>query len=586
MKKFSFRSFRVKLLICIFTTSFLLLFAGLISLTRYSIRKTVALNNQMMLKNISFTSENLEKLLDEPNRIATLTFSQENILANLKKEYQYRSSEYLSIQRALIAANVSGISVRDINLCDGYGFSINSTSEVLPGIPFTNLEECNEYLSAIPEKSETRYQSWYFPVKDPIDSSKYCFLNTRYINLFRYDRTDPLFLVYLSEEKISSTYEYLGEHSMIVSSSGYVISAVDKSMIGSQTEEIIINCLKDAKENTVTLQEKGGYRYIAYLPSIDGYLVINDISEALNQTKLHTAIVAAVIIVLGFIFSAIWSKIISYTISKPLLETKACIERVRNGDINVRCNTSYDDEIGYLAESFNHMMDSLDDIMQQREEQKIIAKEAEFRLLQSQINPHLLYNSLDSAMYLLTMNDTGHSIEILQNLSSFFKLSLQRGNKTVTVGSSIDLVEKYLLLQKLCRMKNFQLTVIGDENILHAHILHMILQPIVENSVIHGFSGNYADGKINIELLRDKEDLIIRITDDGTGMTEQELETLQQAITSETPGETGFGLWNIAKRIRLFYGENYNMTIESELGEYTRVSLRIPFETEEGDSNV
>lgn len=586
MKKLSFRSFRIKLFVCILTTSFLLLFLGLISLTRYSIRKTVSLDNQMMLKNLSFTSENLEKLLDEANRVATLTFSQENILANLKKEYEYRSSEYLSIQRALIAATVSGISVRNINLCDGYGFSINSSSNLLSGIPFSNLEECNEYLSTLPGKNENRFQAWYYPVKDPIDSSKYCFLNTRYINLFRYDRVDPLLLIYISEDKISSTYEYLGKHSMIISPSGYVISAVDKKIIGTLVEPDIINCLNESEQNTVAIQHKGHYRYITYLPTIDGYLVINDTSETINQTKLHTAIVAAVIIILGFVFSAIWSRLISYTISKPILETKTCIERVRSGNINVRCNTAYDDEIGYLAESFNQMMDNLDDIIRQREEQKLIAKEAEFRLLQSQINPHLLYNSLDSAMYLMTVNDTEHSIEILNNLSSFFKLSLQRGNKTVTVGSSIELVETYLLLQKLCRMKNFQLTVVGDKNILNAHIMHMILQPIVENAVIHGFSGSYSGGNIQIELLHDNEDLIINITDDGAGMTEQELEELRQTIASETPGKTGFGLWNTAKRIQLFYGENYNLTIDSELGEYTRVSVRIPFETEANDINV
>lgn len=586
MKKISFRSFRIKLFVCILTTSFLLLFAGLISLTRYSIKKTVSLDNQMMLKNLSFTTENLEKLLDESDRVATLTFSQENILANLKKEYQYRSSEYLSIQHALIAANVSGISVRNINLCDGYGFSINSSSVSLSGIPFTNLDECNEYLSNIPEKSVNPYQSWYFPVRDPVDTSKYCFLNTRNINLFRYDRTDPLLLVYISEDKISSTYEYLGEHSMIVTPSGYIISAVDKNSIGSQVEETVIKNITASNKETIAVQNKGGYRYISYLPTIDSYLVINDTSETLSLTKLHTAIVAAIIIVLGFVFSAIWSRLISYTISKPLVETKACIERVRSGNINVRCNTSYDDEIGYLAESFNQMMDSLDDIIKQREEQKIIAKEAEFRLLQSQINPHLLYNSLDSAMYLMTLNDTEHSVEILKNLSSFFKLSLQRGNKTVTVGSSIELVEKYLMLQKLCRMKNFQLTVVGDEGILNAHIMHMILQPIVENSVIHGFSGSFSDGNIQIELLHENSDLIIQIMDDGSGMTDQELTVLRNAISSDVPGETGFGLWNVAERIRLFYGENYGLSIDSELGEYTRVSVRIPFEIERVDTDV
>ena len=200
--------------------------------------------------------------------------------------------------------------------------------------------------------------------------------------------------------------------------------------------------------------------------------------------------------------------------------------------------------------------------------------------MQSQINPHLLYNTLDSAQYLLSNNDTARSIAILDQLSKYFKLALQRGNKIVTIQNVVEHIEVYLKLQNLCRGKNFILQVDGEQRLLQATILHMLIQPIVENAVLHGFEGNYSDGMIKIELQELEGLLQIRIIDNGMGMLDEQVTVLQSNMVAAKPTGKGFGLWNVVQRIQMYYGPQYTVQVESEFGEYTTFSIIIPLRME------
>lgn len=585
IKKQLFHSFSSRLFVCIFFTAFFLLLVGLATLYRFSISATTKVNNKMLEKNLTITAENLERTFNECDRTAQVAFSQEDILSRLKMPYGYRSDIYNSIQHALITAVASNASATHISLCDVWGNVISTASAPTASIPYTNMEECHAYLDTLSEHHVGYSQSWYFLAPNPLQSSRYCFINVRQISLLTSNITGPLLLISLSENHVSSIYDFLGEDSYIMSQSGKIISAVNKSLIGTAADRTIYDAAVKTTRNSLIKATNGRYYYAIYLPSIGSYLIVNSTTDALNSTNLLTAVIAIVIILFGLLFSMLWANYISSSMTKPLMETKACIEQVRSGDLNIRCNIERQDEIGYLGESFNHMMDSLNEQIQKHNEQQALAKENELRLLQSQINPHLLYNSLDSALYLMTINDTGHSIEILEQLSNFFKLSLQKGNKIVTISTALAHIDSYLKLQNLCRMKHFQLYVDGDESLYQASILHMLLQPIVENSVLHGFNGNFTDGDIEISLTRNDPDILICITDNGMGIDEQELLEIRQILLSSTPPSKSFGLWNITQRMKMYYGNTYTITIDSELGEYTSVRLRIPYQYPEGNED-
>ena len=576
IKKHSFHSFSSQLFVCIFVTSFLLLLAGLAILYHFSINATTRINNEMMEKNLTITAENLENAFHECNRTAQVAFSQEDILSNLKRSYGYRSAIYNSIQHALITAVASNASVTYISLCDVWGNVISSDSLPTTNIPYSDMDECLAYLDTLTESYVGYSQTWYFLAPNPLQPSKYSFINVRQISPLNSTVDGPLLLISLSENHISAIYDFLGEDSYIMSQSGKIISAVDKTRIGTSADKALYDAVIRTTHNSLITTDNGKYYYAIFLPSIGSYLIVNSTTEALNSTNLLTAMIAVVILLLGLLFSMLWANYISSSMTKPLMETKACIEQVRGGNLNIRCEIKRQDEIGYLGESFNHMMDSLNEQIRKHNEQQALAKENELRLLQSQINPHLLYNSLDSALYLMTINNTERSIEILEQLSNFFKLSLQRGNKIVTISNALAHVDSYLKLQNLCRMKNFHLNIKGEEALYQTPIMHMLLQPIVENSVLHGFNGNFADGEIEISLEQKESGIMICITDNGMGMDEQELLEIRQALQSPAPPDKSFGLWNISQRMKMYYGTSYTISIDSELGEYTAVKLRIP----------
>lgn len=575
IKKHLFRSFSSRLFICIFFTAFILLLAGLAVLYRFSVSATTKINNEMMKKNLSITAENLENAFHECDRTAQVAFSQNDILSSLKSPYGYRSETYNTIQHALVTATASNASATHISLCDVWGNAVSSASLPTTNIPYSNMSECRDYLDCLPESFHGHSQSWYFLIPNPLQPSRYCFLNVRQISLLGSNVAGPLLLISLSEHHISAIYDFLGEESFIMSQSGKIISAVDKSRIGTDADRALYEAASHTSGSLLATAENGRYYYAVYLPSIGSYLIVDSTTESLNSTNLLTAAIAIVIILLGLFFSMIWANYISSYMTKPLMETKACIEQVRGGNLLIRCSIKRQDEIGYLGESFNHMMDSLNEQIEKRNEQQSLARENELRLLQSQINPHLLYNSLDSALYLMTINDTARSIEILEKLSVFFKMSLQRGNKIVTIGEALAHVDTYLKLQNLCRMKNFRLKVQGGEALSQMPIIHMLLQPIVENSVLHGFDGNFTDGEITVLLSRTDSHIFISITDNGIGMEEQELTALRQALSSPTPPSKSFGLWNVAQRMCMYYGEDAPLSVDSELGEFTTVTLRI-----------
>ena len=227
----------------------------------------------------------------------------------------------------------------------------------------------------------------------------------------------------------------------------------------------------------------------------------------------------------------------------------------------------------FLMESISNNFLEIQRIYKQKQQ-------SEIRLLQSQINPHLLYNTLDSALCLITKNDNRTAIHILEELSRFFKLSLSKGNFFVSFSTELSHIKSYMELQKLCRNKQIELRVTGDRTLWSVKIMKMTLQPIIENAYLHAYEGIANDGIITIEIKSCNEILHIEVTDDGTGIEDEELAQLQESLLSEEP-TVGFGLWNVNQRLKKVYGSEYGLTIDSEFGEFTRVTVTMPYHSKD-----
>lgn len=560
---------------CILAATILILISGLLVLSNYAIHSAIRVNDAKMEENLQVTADNLGATLNEADYLSYLIFSQNDLLTAITKPYTYPSHTYNLIQHTISRTRISSKSVSDICFCDNWGnlFQTIKTPLSLDQI-YTDLDSCKTYLSSVQHYSVDNNEVWYFLQSDPLRSSSTMLVNVREINVGREDQK-PLLLMYFPEPQISTVYSFLGSDSFIMTSSGTIISAVNKDLIGTTAEDLLLSQATSSPDvSSFTID---GRTYHSVLcPVINCYLVVPSDLELLTKINHSTMLVTFITLALGILFSTIASKLIATSITTPLVILKKKMEQVQSGDLEVRCYMNRQDEIGYLCNSFNYMMDMLVQYLEQHEQQQELAREKDLMLMQSQINPHLLYNSLDSALCLLNSDHTELTNKVLEELSQFFRLSLQRGNKIVKVCEAVALAEAYLHLQNLCRMKNYHLTVSGDLTVMDEDILHMCLQPIIENAVLHGFEGNYSDGNIQVYLSREGTDVLISIRDDGVGMNEEQLYALRQNLIETSTVVGGYGLWNVVQRIKIHYGEAYGLEINSELGEYTTVTMRIP----------
>lgn len=566
--------FSVKLFICIFTTSFLLLVMGSAAILGASYHKTAEMNRILTADNIEVTGKNIEQMLDRIDTAVQLAFYQQNVLAAVRDDYSKNPSAQNTAQHALAVAVASDDIITHMSLCSEKNGILSTQGNIT--LPYNDMESFSAYYTGLVEILNTQSQAWYFLESDPLHPTQCALTNIRRITPG--GSKEQLYLaVTLSETALEKTYGFLGENSFLITADGTIISSVQKSMIGTTVDpKLVLSAQGTNGESTYLFDDGQSTFYSTYISTISCYLVVDISADALSTFKNAMMVIISVVFVFGLVFSFVWAKYIAATLTKPMLSLKSVMEAAMDGNMDVRSEAVYQDEIGYLCDSFNQMMDNLNNYIAKFKNQQELAKETEIRLLQSQINPHLLYNTLDSAIFLMSNHESDRSIHVLEALSSYFKMALQKGNQEITIHAAIEHIRAYLSLQNLCRMKNYTLNVDCQPEVLNYTILHMLMQPIVENAVLHGFDGNFADGTIDVQINQEGDQLRIVVTDDGMGMTDEELFDLRNAISAETPVGKGFALWNIAQRVRMRYGESYGLSVESEFGEFTEVTLRIP----------
>jgi two-component system sensor histidine kinase YesM len=207
-------------------------------------------------------------------------------------------------------------------------------------------------------------------------------------------------------------------------------------------------------------------------------------------------------------------------------------------------------------------------------------KKAELRALQAQINPHFLYNTLDTIIWMAQSNKNDQVIEIVSALSKFFRISLSKGNDWITIGEEIERTRSYLTIQRMRYRDIMDFTIEAEEGVANYTILKLILQPLVENALYHGIKNKRQGGTIKLRAkMRNENEVLLEVEDDGIGFTPDKLAQLQAELADDSGDirlESGFGIGNVNKRIRLYYGKQFGVTVKSEYNAGTCVSLFIP----------
>lgn len=311
-----------------------------------------------------------------------------------------------------------------------------------------------------------------------------------------------------------------------------------------------------------------------------GFKVIlsNRTSELLKDIYLIRKL--NIVVVLLFILLALGISIaISFNITRPVKKLAAVMMKVENGDFNVKAEVRTNDEFVKLAEGFNRMIKYIDELINREYKARINEKEAELMALQNQINPHFLYNTLESITMKAEINDDLEVSDMVSALGKLFRLSISKGMEFVKLGQEIEHVKLYIKIQNIRYKNKFNVTYSVDNELLDCIMPKLILQPIVENSINHGFENRKEMCNIKIFAVKQESNLIIKVIDDGNGIENNRLEEIRKQIEDEyAMGErVNIGLRNVNQRIKLSYGARYGLLIESEPGKGTSVEVRIPY---------
>ena len=251
--------------------------------------------------------------------------------------------------------------------------------------------------------------------------------------------------------------------------------------------------------------------------------------------------------------------------------------KVAAGDFTVRAKVDTQDELAQLADRVNRMTESLERLVEKIKEDERKMRKADLRLLQEQINPHFLYNTLDTIIWLIEGNSPDKAVNMVVSLSEFFRLVLSKGKEYITIQDEELHIRSYLEIQQVRYRDILEYEIAIDPELYRYKILKLTLQPLVENSLYHGIKYKRAKGKILVSGTLEGDEIHLKVSDDGIGMEEEELAKLQRDIQrpcKET--ESGFGLANVNERIRMNFGTGYGITIHSSKGEGTCVEVVIP----------
>jgi two-component system sensor histidine kinase YesM len=238
------------------------------------------------------------------------------------------------------------------------------------------------------------------------------------------------------------------------------------------------------------------------------------------------------------------------------------------------------DEITELGMSFNIMIGKIRELLDAKIKEQENLKKAELRALQAQINPHFLYNTLDTIIWMAESQKTDEVVQIVSALSNFFRISLSKGKDWIAIREEIERTRSYLTIQKMRYRDIMDYQIEVDDAVANCTILKLILQPLVENALYHGLKNQRRRGAITIRAKQKNEDeVLLQVEDDGVGIPPEKLARITAMMndnSDEIRFERGFGLDNVNKRIKLYYGKQYGLSINSEYQTGTCVTLVIP----------
>jgi two-component system, sensor histidine kinase YesM len=266
-------------------------------------------------------------------------------------------------------------------------------------------------------------------------------------------------------------------------------------------------------------------------------------------------------------------------IDKPVQKIVSHMKKVERGEFSSRIKEKRKDEFGYVYEAYNNMVYKVERLIHELYQEKLVKKEMQLKVLQEKINPHFLYNTLDTINWIAKEHNVEDISKMVIALSTMYRKTFNRGRDLISISDILISISCYLDIQRIRYGESFSYKIDADESIMK---LNLVIQTIVENSIVHGFIQKKNDGLLYIKIDREGDVLHIIVEDNGKGMSEEKLELIGLSINSDKH-ESESGLRNVQKRIKLYYGDEYGIKLESREDQGTRVTITIPVKEEDND---
>lgn len=386
----------------------------------------------------------------------------------------------------------------------------------------------------------------------------------------------------------------------MVSSDGKIVYHPDAGLLASPIKETGLSWLSLDEANSLQVWQGERYLVSYSISELTGWKTIALVPLREMATGLQIAQVSAVVVLaLLTLLILIAVPLAAGFITRPVIQLKKAMEKLQTGDLSVRAPvTPGRDEIQLLSLSFNRMAERLNELvhtvynMELKEVQmKLLQKEATIQALQNQINPHLLYNTLDIIKSIAFLEGVPKIERMAENLASLYRFTAKLDQTEITLTEELEQLKKYLEIIHIRYTKHFESKVYVDEKYLNASIIKLTLQPIVENAVKYAVEPRNGKAAVIVSAFPEGNDLVIEIADNGAGIETRLLQSLKERLASisnhpNTSMKTfdSLGLTNVHNRLVLFYGKAYGIQIHSFSGQGTVVSVRIPFKRKDNIS--
>ncbi|WP_317367159.1 sensor histidine kinase [uncultured Tyzzerella sp.] len=368
---------------------------------------------------------------------------------------------------------------------------------------------------------------------------------------------------------------------------GYVYLANNKGdIVYHPRQQLIYYNLIEENNKKNSLLEKGvyvedyeNYERIVNVKPLDAInWTMIGITPVINMKKEYINIGIFILSILLFAISLILilNMILSYKITMPIKELEKAVKNFENGNLDFKVNIEGFLEVTYLGEVINAMLDSIKNLIESVNREHYQKRKSELDALQAQINPHFLYNTLDSIVAMIENEKYKASIDMTISLAKLFRISLSKGENIIPIKDELEHIKNYLKIQSIRYKNKFSYKINCDEEIINCATIKLTIQPLVENAIYHGVSFLDEDGMIEINVYKNEENVNIDIIDNGLGMSKECCENMLKGKVEPKGGGSGIGIKNVNDRIKLYFGDNYGIEIFSEYDVGTTVRIVIP----------